>query len=506
MSEKRTIAERDSVSGMDLASLRRKALNEAGYQPTSFEKAATYSPPIDMELRNKVSKMYLRAVGSELDYLCDVIHDARRLALYPYAAGMLKYLLSTYEYEEIGERKRMIADFVKTLFATRDDELFKLAPPAMLLDMINDDANRRDLAIYEYIASGKKRDIALSRHTIYAYGLINGFSQSDTGKILEIVQEKFPQAWLLLANLYKDARNVHYWNALGNFLEAYGLTPPAISDTHSDNVLDDFRFPETPQLQAETKISVIMSAYNSSATIGYAVNSILAQSHGNLELLVCDDGSDDDTVDILKKVGDPRIRLFRSTGNQGTYNIRNAMIPLADGDYITFQDSDDFAHPQRLEQQLNDFERRPDCKATMARWVRVREQGDFVFFRDNLTVRQSVVSLFAPTELFKSRKYLPLRVGADTHFVSDLLLEFGQNAVAHCPLPLIFGLWSDVSLTRSTTFEALECDFIGPRRQAVHDFVAIQRIIGSKYDLTSITDEIRGAGVMEPTGVEEISQ
>ena len=112
---------------------------------------------------------------------------------------------------------------------------------------------------------------------------------------------------------------------------------------------------ERPRAVADAPdlVSIIMSAHNSAATIGYAVRSILAQSYGNIELLICDDGSSDATSAELDKLrGDPRIRLFRSRGNQGTYGVRNSLIPEARGAYITFHDSDDFALPDRIERQL----------------------------------------------------------------------------------------------------------------------------------------------------------
>ncbi|MGR6648211.1 glycosyltransferase family 2 protein, partial [Avibacterium paragallinarum] len=102
-------------------------------------------------------------------------------------------------------------------------------------------------------------------------------------------------------------------------------------------------------------VSIVMSAYNSQDTIEYAINSLLNQSYPNIEIVVCDDCSKDNTFAILKdmELKNSKIRVYQSIKNQGTYNIRNEMIKLAKGEYITFHDSDDFALPTRIDEQVN---------------------------------------------------------------------------------------------------------------------------------------------------------
>lgn len=98
-------------------------------------------------------------------------------------------------------------------------------------------------------------------------------------------------------------------------------------------------------------VSVVMPAYDRAATIGPAVRSVLAQTYGNLELLVVDDGSRDGTAEVVEELaaGDPRLRLIRLPANEGRSAARNRGIDEARGEFVTFIDSDDLYAPGRLE-------------------------------------------------------------------------------------------------------------------------------------------------------------
>lgn len=93
-------------------------------------------------------------------------------------------------------------------------------------------------------------------------------------------------------------------------------------------------------------LSVIVPAYNSAATIVTAVNSVLNQSFVDLELLVVDDGSTDETPALLHHLAeeDGRIRLFRQE-NAGVSAARNAALDRAEGQYVAFLDADDWLEP-----------------------------------------------------------------------------------------------------------------------------------------------------------------
>lgn len=104
-----------------------------------------------------------------------------------------------------------------------------------------------------------------------------------------------------------------------------------------------------------------MSAYNASATVGLAVRSILVQTYQNWELIVVDDGSIDQTPEILSQMQDSRIRFIQDPrGNMGLAYRLNQCVHLAKGQYVARMDADDVAYPERLERQVQFLERHRD--------------------------------------------------------------------------------------------------------------------------------------------------
>lgn len=101
-------------------------------------------------------------------------------------------------------------------------------------------------------------------------------------------------------------------------------------------------------------VSIIMPAYNCEKYVVEAINSILAQTYQNWELLVLDDGSKDNTLQIINELGgkDPRIKSLPNGENMGVSETRNRGIGLAVGDWIAFLDSDDMWEPTKLEKQM----------------------------------------------------------------------------------------------------------------------------------------------------------
>ncbi|MGC4069587.1 MAG: glycosyltransferase family A protein [Polyangiaceae bacterium] len=189
--------------------------------------------------------------------------------------------------------------------------------------------------------------------------------------------------------------------ALSRYLGVFGVPPVDYPSRVVPNVLDEIRASAPRRGTDGPLVSVVCSAYRAASTLGYAVSSLLNQTHRNLEVLLCDDGSDDDTANVARELAatDGRIRLFRSKGNQGTYNVRNGLLPFARGKYVTFHDSDDYALPVRVEMQLAALARH-HAKACVSNWLRILPSGPFVFFRDGNEQRLSIVSLMVERENF----------------------------------------------------------------------------------------------------------
>lgn len=98
-------------------------------------------------------------------------------------------------------------------------------------------------------------------------------------------------------------------------------------------------------------VSVIIPAYNAGAFIGDAINSVLTQSHENLELVVVDDGSTDGTAEIAEAFDDQRVRVIAQS-NAGPSRARNHGLAVTTGELVAFLDADDYWVPNKLEHQL----------------------------------------------------------------------------------------------------------------------------------------------------------
>lgn len=126
------------------------------------------------------------------------------------------------------------------------------------------------------------------------------------------------------------------------------------------------------------KVSVIMPVFNSEKTVEKAIKSILDQTWRNLEVIIVDDASTDETNNIIQKIAstDSRIKVMRNELNVGPYVSKNRALNVATGDYVTGHDGDDIAFPTRIYEQMLPILQNPNKNlATVAYMLRLTEQG-----------------------------------------------------------------------------------------------------------------------------------
>jgi glycosyltransferase involved in cell wall biosynthesis len=102
-------------------------------------------------------------------------------------------------------------------------------------------------------------------------------------------------------------------------------------------------------------VSIIIPTYNSASYVVECLESVLSQTFTEFEVIIIDDHSEDDTVEVVKRFDDPRIRLIELSKNVGPAGSRNAGIEEASGRFMAFLDSDDRWHPRKLEIQLREM-------------------------------------------------------------------------------------------------------------------------------------------------------
>lgn len=118
-------------------------------------------------------------------------------------------------------------------------------------------------------------------------------------------------------------------------------------------------------------VSVVIPTFNRSHVLGRCLRSVLAQTYGDFEVIVVDDGSEDDTAALVGAISDDRIVYIKHPHNLGQGAARNTGIQAARGRYIAFQDSDDEWLPNKLERQVKVFEAASEKVGVVytGRWV-----------------------------------------------------------------------------------------------------------------------------------------
>jgi glycosyltransferase involved in cell wall biosynthesis len=217
------------------------------------------------------------------------------------------------------------------------------------------------------------------------------------------------------------------------------------------------------------KISVIMPVYNAGKTVGYALHGLRAQTWPNIEILVIDDGSSDDTCARVNEVAasDSRVVLLRQKENRGAYAARNKGLKYAQGEFIANHDADDWSHPQRLERMMAPLLQDDTLMASMAHWVRTTDSLHFMRWR----MERSLILPSVSTLVFRCcvvdclGGWDEVRVEADSEFLGRIRRYWGKDVVAEVlpGIPLAFALQDKKSLT-AVKFTHLRTQFWGVRK------------------------------------------
>jgi len=123
------------------------------------------------------------------------------------------------------------------------------------------------------------------------------------------------------------------------------------------------------------KISVVIPAYQSAATIKNAISSVLAQTFTDFEIVVVNDGSQDETNSIVAGIPDERVRLLNHPTNKGAAAARNTGIRAAQAELVAFLDSDDVWLPEKLSEQVVLMENHPDYGGSVTGFRYETEEG-----------------------------------------------------------------------------------------------------------------------------------
>jgi UDP-glucose 4-epimerase len=137
-----------------------------------------------------------------------------------------------------------------------------------------------------------------------------------------------------------------------------GVQKPVFEKPEDRAGVSQYTTTQTHQIQENPLVSVVIPCYNAEVFIADAIESVLAQTYDNLEILITNDGSSDGTEAVIKHyLNNPKVRYFKHETNRGIPAARNTAIRQARGEYVAFLDSDDTWLPNKIEAQLQVFSR-----------------------------------------------------------------------------------------------------------------------------------------------------
>lgn len=144
------------------------------------------------------------------------------------------------------------------------------------------------------------------------------------------------------------------WSAGDSVLILNGLDMNFDSSGRSDSEED-----LSSDVAEDPLVSVVIPTYNRQNLVRDAIRSVVEQTYDRWELVVVDDGSTDDTEDVVRSYADPRIAYVENTGPQGPAAARNKGVEVTSGSYLAFLDSDDIWRPGKLRVQVDFMETNP---------------------------------------------------------------------------------------------------------------------------------------------------
>ena len=286
-------------------------------------------------------------------------------------------------------------------------------------------------------------------------------------KLNKQLVEQFPEdpdailfsssASLMDAGLNAEARDEERLKIINRIYRKNDLAPIEKEDPSRPLDFYNIRGTSAPSIEDGPLISVIMSVYDAVHTMPTAINSLLAQTWRNLEILVIDDNSTDHTLDVVYALAkkDSRIRVFEKELNEGAYTNRNLGLEHAKGEYITVHDADDWSHPQKLEMQVRQLLGASPPIAIGSHWSRVMEDLHFCG-----TGRASGTRInFNHSSLMINTKTLrdmggwdPVRIASDAELIRriEAMASLDKLHSVCKGVPLSFALRTKGSLTQDS--------------------------------------------------------
>ncbi|TFL17145.1 glycosyltransferase family 2 protein [Jannaschia formosa] len=267
---------------------------------------------------------------------------------------------------------------------------------------------------------------------------------------LALAGEATPDALLARANFEPTPEARLVW--INAMLAAHGLAGATLLP-EGPTAYDRLSAEQPAPVTDGPLVTVLIAAYEAEAMLPTALRSLQAQSWRNLEIIVIDDVSPDDTCAVAERFAaeDPRIRLIRMEKNGGAYVARNRGLDAARGEFVTLHDADDWSHPLKIETQMRHLAETPGTMGCTSEQARLQEDLTCVKVRGNgaFTIFNTSSFLWRKAPVRAALGYWDtVRFGADNEFIRRMQAVFGRDSFQKLKTgPLSFQRESETSVT-----------------------------------------------------------
>ncbi|WP_193092738.1 glycosyltransferase family 2 protein [Halomonas colorata] len=314
--------------------------------------------------------------------------------------------------------------------------------------------------LLHYLEIGKIKDYKIRPNAIHLRNLLKNNENSKAKYLSQFctktVRETYPIIEMAVETAGEAVRGNDYAKAINiSLFQPSGMSSIFIKKENSG---ENFFLEIDSEIEKNTidgeLITVIMPAFNSEKTINKSIESILNQTWRNIQLIVVDDCSTDDTYKIAYETtkNDKRVVLLKNKKNVGPYVSKNIALSYARGEYITGQDADDWSHPQRFEKHINLIKKDGDVKASMAYMFRMQMDGAIEVRREGLLIGSSISTMYQNKFLKENLGYWDCaKFGADSELISRAKKILGDK-FKYYKFPSMICLASPDSLTSNPEY------------------------------------------------------
>lgn len=290
-------------------------------------------------------------------------------------------------------------------------------------------------------------------HAALAYSQL-GDLFSATNLLQPLLDKKDPNAAMTMFGVLREKSPDLALKSINKLFIAHNWAPISKKWASAGFKLYDLCCDELEPSKDERTVSVIMTVHKNNIMMNAAVNSILNQTHRSIELIIVDDFSSSEDQIQYKKFEklDSRVKIIRQPENKGTYSARNRGLEEISSDYVMFVDSDDWSHPQRIENSLKRLDENPNCIFATECYTRLNQNGELTL-SGGYFARRCMLGLWR-TEIIRDELggFDDVRIAADAEVFERAEKRYGKGAISTLQIPAYIAFSHDKSLTGGGEF------------------------------------------------------